>query len=260
MFRWDPSQYSHFESERTQPVIDLLSRIPPLVSGRVVDLGCGPGNSTELLAARCESGDVHGIDSSEAMIERARARLPQAKFEVARIEDWAQRERNGEGFSVILSNAALHWVPSHEELFPRLLGCLSEGGLLAVQMPRNFDAPTHTCLHTVAAREHWRERLLDLHAVPPVHEPAAYHDLLAPHTGSLRLWETIYIHSFEDSEAIVQWTLGTALRPYLERLEDSEREPFLDAYRAEIHAAYPKRPSGQVLMPFRRLFLVATRS
>jgi len=259
MFRWDPTQYSQFEAERTQPVIDLLSHIPQVPAGPVIDLGCGPGNSTELLARLCESNPVQGIDSSEEMVERARARVPEAHFEVARIQDWAERESGGEGFGVVLSNAALHWLPDHDALFPRLLACLRENGVLAVQMPRNFDAPSHTCAHAVARLEAWRSRLAELHTAPPVGEPAYYHDLLAPRAQTVSIWETIYVHCFEDAEAIVQWTLGTALRPYLDRLEASEHKSFLDAYRAEIQRAYPKRASGLVLMPFRRLFLVAVR-
>lgn len=258
MPRWDPSQYRRFERERSQPARDLLARVPLEAAARVMDLGCGPGNSTEALAQRFSAAALHGLDSSAPMIEAARARLPGATFAVGDAGAFARDADQRGDWDLIFSNAALHWLDDHVRLFPALLGCLRPGGCLAVQMPDNFQAPTHACARHVALRGAWANRLAEVAERLPVAEPAAYFDLLAPAASDVQLWHTEYFHAFDDAEAVVQWTLGSALRPYLERLDAAERETFLAAYREGIAAAYPARPSGGVLMGFRRLFLVAT--
>lgn len=259
MVEWSPTQYARFERERTQPARDLLARVEGASHRRVVDLGCGPGNSTALLAERFADAEVLGVDSSPAMIERARARLPGARLEVRDLLPWSAAPSQQGAWDLVFSNAALQWVSPHPQVFAQLAGCLREGGTLAVQMPRNHAAPTHTCIAQVAQRSEWSDRLRGAALGNHVYDAGAYHDMLSGLVAELSVWETIYQHAFDSPEAIVQWTLGSALAPYLEPLDAGEEARFLQEYRELIAEAYPPRETGQVLMPFRRLFLLAVR-
>ncbi len=257
MAAWDPKQYSKFERERTQPARDLLARVHVATPARVADLGCGPGNSTALLFERWPSARVDGVDNDEAMLVEARRRAPDRSWLSGDAASWAPAEP----YDVVFSNAALHWVPDHARLLPRLLSFVRPGGALAVQMPRNFGEPSHTAMAQVAADGPWASRLRGSGALAAaaVHEGGYYFDALAPHAASVELWETQYVHVFADAAAVVEWVKGSALRPALDALPAEERTPFVERYRSAIARHYPPRPNGQVLFPFRRLFFVATR-
>jgi trans-aconitate 2-methyltransferase len=251
---WDPKQYLQFESERTQPCIDLVARIPELTARVAVDLGCGPGNSTRVLARRFPQARLIGIDNSKAMIQRAAEALPAVEFHQADAATWTADEP----CDVIFSNAAFQWIEKHEVLLPHLMQQLAPGGVLAVQMPRNFQSPTHQILRELALSQRWSNKLA---AREPywVQEPAFYYDVLAPITSRVELWETEYIHILPDSDAIVEWYKGTGLRPYLDALSPAEQSEFLAAYRARLEEAYPRQPDGRVLFPFLRIFFIAVR-
>lgn len=253
---WDVGQYQRFADERARPALDLLARIPPVDARSVVDLGCGDGRITELLARRWPGARVVGIDSSTAMLAAARRLEARVDWQEADIAHW----RPDRPVDLIYSNAALHWLDDHAALFPRLFASLAPGGVLAVQMPANFEAPSHRAMRETAAEGPWAERLRPRLRPAPVAAPAVYYDLLAPRARFVELWETSYFHLLPDVDAIVEWVKGTGLRPLLDALDDPvERDAFIAAYRARLATAYGPQSDGRVLFPFRRLFLLAGR-
>jgi trans-aconitate 2-methyltransferase len=253
---WNPDRYLAFADHRTRPAIDLLARVPLRHAERVVDLGCGPGNSTHLLADRWPAAMVVGVDSSSDMLASARRSGIGATWVEADIATWVPDRAP----DLIYSNAALHWVGDHETLLPRLLACVGPGGVLAVQMPRNFEAPSHALLRATAESGPWADRLAGALDWRPVAAPEWYYDLLAPHAGTPDIWETLYLHVLDGDDPVLRWTRGTALRPLLQALEGEDRAAFEAAYAARLRAAYPRRVDGRTLLPFRRLFIVAQRA
>jgi trans-aconitate 2-methyltransferase len=252
---WSPATYLKFEDERTRAAIDLLARVPLENARRVVDVGCGPGNSTELLVARYPDADVTGIDNSPAMLEEARRRLPAARFESADAASWLP----GADVDLVFANATYQWVPDHFAQLPRVLAALQPGAVLALQMPDNRDEPTHRLMVEVADEGPWAARLAQVSRahLPPA---GAYYDALAPLAARFDIWRTAYQHPLADAGAVVEFVRSTGLRPFLDALEDDERGAFIADYRARLAVAYPPRADGRVLLAFPRLFLVAQRA
>jgi trans-aconitate 2-methyltransferase len=251
---WDPGQYLRFEDHRLRPALDLLARIPLAAPRTVFDLGCGPGNVTRLLAERWPPARVTGIDSSAAMLERARQAAPGVRFQEADIARWSPAAPP----DLIFSNATLHWLGDHERLLPRLAGLLASGGVLAVQMPRNHASPAQSAIAETVADGPWRETLAGVRGILPVAGPADYWRILSPIARHLDIWETDYLHVLEGNDPVAEWTKGTALRPFTDALPAGGREAFVAAYAARVAAAYPREADGRTLFPFRRIFLVAT--
>lgn len=252
---WSARQYSMFEQQRTRPVRDLVAAIPARQVMTAIDLGCGPGNSTEVLLERFPNALITGLDSSEDMLGDARQRLPHLQFELSDIGTWAPART----FDVILANASLQWVPDHAELYPRLASLLNPGGALAVQTPDNLEEPAHRLAREIAARQPWAAKIASVKH-PDRHPAARYFELLRPHCSEVDVWRTTYHHLLPGGHAaVVEWFKGSALRPYLQRLNETEQAAFLDAYLEAISQAYPALADGAVLLPFPRLFLVATR-
>jgi len=254
---WSPKQYTTFEDERTRPVRDLLAAVPGRVAATAVDLGCGPGNSTELLLQRFPDAEVTGLDSSPDMIAAAQARLPQLRFRVADIATW---DAAGP-FDAILANAVLQWLPDHAGLLPRLAAKLAPGGSLAVQVPDNLNEPAHRIMRDVAADGPWAAKLANAAgARAGMGTPDWYYGVLRPHCARVDVWRTTYHHPLAGgADAVVEWFKGSGLRPFLAPLNASEKDGFLAEYRDRIGSAYPALPDGSVLLPFPRLFLVGTR-
>ncbi|WP_188584171.1 trans-aconitate 2-methyltransferase [Azorhizobium oxalatiphilum] len=256
MADWNARLYLSFEDQRTRPARDLVAQIPLDAARRVVDLGCGPGNSTELLAARYPEAEVIGIDTSPDMLATARRRLPHTTFIEADVATYSLPQPA----DIILANAVLQWVPDHQALFPRLLGQLSEGGVLAVQMPDNLNEPTHAGMRKVASEGPWAAKLAEATTARTVLPPASqYYDLLAPLATRVDIWRTTYHHPLESPTAVVEWMKGTGLRPFLDPLDKDEQAAFLAAYEAQIAQDYPPRTDGKVLLAFPRLFIIAGR-
>ncbi|MGH6985923.1 MAG: trans-aconitate 2-methyltransferase [Caulobacteraceae bacterium] len=253
---WSAERYLRFEEERTRPVRDLLSAVPDFDARFAMDLGCGPGNSSEVLAAKFPGATVMGLDSSADMIAAARERLPEITFELGGIETWAPAE----SFDVILANAVLQWVPDHAGLLPRLVGRLAPDGVLAVQMPDNLAEPVHVLMRETAAAGSWAEKLAAAAGSrSPLGAPERYYDLLRPFCSKVDVWRTTYHHPLQGAAGVVAWMRGTGLRPFLDPLEPSEQGEFLAAYEAALSSAYPIRTDGSLLLPFPRLFFVAIR-
>ncbi len=252
---WDPKTYLAFADARTRPARDLLARVDLVAPQTIVDLGCGPGNSTALLVERWPDASVEGIDNSPAMIAEAQKTGPRAKWTLADVAQWSPEARR----DLIFSNATFQWVPGHESLLPRLMSHLADEGILAFQVPRNFSEPCHTLTHEVAAEPRWREKLKGVRDWWNVLEPETYYDLLAPHGRAIDIWETRYVQLLEGPDAVYRWMMGTGLRPFADALEGEERQAFLDEYRRRVARAYPQRADGITLYPFQRLFCVAVR-
>lgn len=250
---WDPAQYLKFAGPRLRPALDLLARVDLAAPSAVFDLGAGAGNVTRLLMARWPAARVTGVDSSQAMLDRAAADLPGATWMRSDLAAW-RPERPSD---LIYSNAALHWLPEHAALFPRLMAGLAPGGVLAVQMPRNFGAPSHTLMAEAARGGSWRARLEPLLRPAPVATPEDYYDILAPHAASLDIWETEYLQPLTGEDPVKEWTKGTWLKPLLDALDEPERSRFEARYAGLVAEAYPRRADGVTLFPFRRLFMVA---
>jgi len=254
---WSAQQYVKFENERTRPVRDLLAAVPGRAPRLAVDIGCGPGNSTEVLAASFPGASVTGLDSSADMIAAARKRLPALQFEVASIEHW---QAPGP-YDLILANAVLQWLPDHERLLPVLAAKLAPGGSLAIQVPDTLDTPAHRLMRDVAAEGPWAARLAAAaQARTTLARPDWYYALLRAHCGTVDVWQTTYYHALAGGPAaIVEWFKGTGLRPFLDPLDEAQRGAYLERYTAEVARAYPLLADGSVLLPFPRFFIVATR-
>lgn len=289
---WDPSQYLKFGNERLRPALDLLARVPLDAPQKVVDLGCGAGNVTQFIAQRWPLAEVSGVDSSADMLAKARsawpvaraagsatnsadqaAALPAAQWIESGIGEW----QPAAPVDLIYSNAALHWLPGHAQLFPALMAKLTPGGVLAVQMPRNWGAPSHTsidaALDALGLTPAQRASINAAKLNTPVSEPAHYYDWLKPHAVQIDLWETLYTHVLTGENAVAEWVKGTALIPVMNGLkalvgagaggmtaENGLHQRFWVDYCARTNAAYPRRSDGTTLLQFRRLFLVVVKS
>ena len=250
---WNPGQYLKFDTERTQPCRDLVSRIMLQDVQRAIDLGCGPGNSTQVLRERWPHADITGLDNSNEMLASAREAQPQGRWIHGDIAQWV--DQPGEAFDLVFSNAAVHWVSDHAAVFPKLLA--RTRAALAVQMPGNLNGPVHRILRETASTPQWRSLLGDVKNWQ-AHEPEFYYDVLSPLASRVDIWATEYIHIMKSPEAIIEWYKGTGLRPYLDGLKSAaDREKFLGEVLEKVRGAYPVRKNGQVLFPFRRVFVIA---
>jgi trans-aconitate 2-methyltransferase len=256
---WNAEQYLKFGDERAQPCRDLIARIAIESPARIIDLGCGPGNSAAMLAERWPEAKITGLDNSEEMIGVAAKACPTREWRRGEIAQWATE--SGERFDIVFSNAALQWVGEHRELFPKLVARVAPGGAFAAQMPSNEDERAVQLPRELAVAERWRKWF----AGKRVHhwgaqERSFYYDALAPMAERIDLWETRYVHVFANADAIVEWYKGSGLRPYLEAIGDeTARAEFLKEYIARVRRHYLPRASGKVLFPFRRLFVIAYR-
>jgi trans-aconitate 2-methyltransferase len=255
---WSAQQYTTFEQERTRPVRDLVAAIAEMPDRAVqyaVDLGCGPGNSTEVLARRFAGATVTGLDNSEDMLEAARQRMPGVAFELADIATWAPPRP----VDVILANASLQWLPDHDRLYPHLARQLAPGGSLAIQTPDNLEEPAHRLAREVAASGPWAGTIGAVRH-PARHSADHYYALLRPHCSSVDVWRTTYFHPLAGGhQAVVEWFKGSALRPFVAPLDEAQKAGFYAAYLQAISQAYPALDDGTVLLPFPRLFIVARR-
>ncbi|MGF1527550.1 MAG: trans-aconitate 2-methyltransferase [Candidatus Competibacterales bacterium] len=253
---WNPACYETFATERTRPAKELLHRVAVAEAKTVLDLGCGSGTSTALLVARWPSARVEGVDTSEAMVAKARQRLPRVAFHLADVGAFVP----GDGVDVVFANAVFHWLPDHGALLPRWLRSVNPGGALALQMPDNLAEPSHRAMVEVAEHGPWAEELASATAARTALASAeVYYDWLIPQAETVDIWRTVYHHVLPGPEAVVAWFMATGLKPFVDPLPEPQRQAYLDAYRERLGAAYPPRADGKVLLRFPRLFIVATR-
>jgi trans-aconitate 2-methyltransferase len=253
---WSAAQYLKFEDERTRPSRDLLAQVPLDAPRRVLDLGCGPGNSTQLLIARFPGAEVIGVDSSPDMLRQARQSLPRNKFIEADLSTWTPEPDT----DLLFGNAVFHWVPDHPNVLKRLLQALGPGGVLAVQMPDNADQPAVAAQAKLAASGPWAAAMTHLkRRSKQLLRPEEYYDLFRPLCRRIDIWHIHYNHLMESHAGVVEWFKGSGLRPLLAPLDAPLREAFLARYTEEIARAYPPRGDGKVMLKFPRLFMVAVR-
>jgi len=252
---WNPQQYLKFGGERLRPAYDLLARVTLEATREIVDLGCGTGTVTTLLRARWPEARIVGVDNSQPMLERARAALPDVVWEQEDLARWTPAVAP----DLLVSNAALHWLDDHATLFPRLLSHLRPGGVLAVQMPAQHDAPSHQIGYDLAQSPRWRDRLQGLVRHRPILEPQQYYALLRPRVASLDLWFAEYVQALAGDNPVAEFTKGSFVGAWLSALSPAEARDFEADYRRQIAAAYPPCSDGVTLFPFRRFFLLAQR-
>lgn len=247
---WDPATYLEFGAQRSRPASDLLAQVGIEHPDRIVDVGCGPGNSTALLTTRWPSAEVVGLDTSPEMIARGRDRLPDAEFVEGDLRSWSPPER----VDLVFSNATLHWLDDHAGILARLLSWLTPGGVLAVQMPDNFGQPSHRLMREICSSPRWSSSVGSVLRSDPVARPGEYVRLLK-NRGSVSVWTTEYLHVLTGSDAVVKWVRGAGLRPVLDRLSPEETDAFVAEYAEAVRDAYPPEPDGTTIFPFRRLFI-----
>ena len=256
MADWSAEQYLKCEDERTRPSRDLLAQIPLCYLHQIVDIGCGPGNSTELLVRRWPNATVIGIDTSAEMLRQARERLPQVTFIETNVAHWVPPD----GTDLLFGNAIFQWVPGHLKQLQRLLGKLVPGGVLAVQLPDSLSEPAHVLMREVATQGPWARQLAEKARVrDELPTAGGYYDALSPFCARIEIWHTIYNHVLDDAAGIVEWVKGTGLRPFLEMLETPERKDYVAEYTARVAAAYRPQADGKVLFRFPRIFIVAVK-
>ena len=258
--RWDPDHYLSYAGERARPFVDLLARVGAQEPGVVVDLGCGPGHLTRLLAERWPEARVTGLDSSPEMIAAARDGDGPVRFDVGDLRDWVATARE-QSVDVLVSNATLQWVPGHLDLLPALVAAVAPGGWLAFQVPGNVDQPSHAIRAELAAEAPYAEHTAGV-ATPDAHDGVTYLRALASLGCTVDAWETTYLHVLQGEDPVLAWVSGTGAGPTLQALEDADpalRAQFEEEFGRRLRAAYPQEPHG-VVLPFRRVFVVARRS
>ena len=253
---WNSEQYLKFKTERTQPAIDLANRIPVQSPADIIDIGCGPGNSTDILKKRYPNAAVVGADNSENMLEAARKNYTDIEFILCD----ASKELNniGRKFDVVFSNACIQWVPDHPKLLREMMSLLKEGGALAVQIPMNYDEPIHRIIGEAVKSEKWRDKFSDPRQFYTL-TPEKYYDILAEISSDFSMWQTTYFHRMKSHSDIMEWYKSTGLRPYLEALSHADKTEFEKDIFREVERAYPKQANGEIIFRFPRLFFTAIK-
>ena len=255
MAAWDAAQYLKFEAERTQPSRDLAARITVANPSKVIDMGCGPGNSTQVLFETFCGASITGVDSSAEMVAVAKKAHPQLTF--VQMDASGDVSALGKECDVVFSNACIQWIPNHERLLPNWLALLRSGGQLAVQTPLSNKQAIHAAVLELAQSARWRQYFENPRWSQNL-APGAYFELLAESAAYFTMWETIYYHTMATHKDIIEWYRGTGLRPYIDALPKGEVPVFLDAVLREVEKLYPMQKNGQVVFCFPRLFFVAT--
>jgi trans-aconitate 2-methyltransferase len=251
---WNPALYLKFGDHRTRPAAELLARVPLKDPARIIDLGCGPGNSTGLLAARWPKASLTGLDNSEAMLAEARTGGVKADWLLADLAGW----KTETPYDLIFANATLQWLGDQENLLPWLMGFAAPGGAFAFQVPVNYDAPSHALMRQTAADPRWRDKLKTVREIERG-TAQRYYEILKPHAAALDIWQSEYLHVLEGEDAVYRWVSATGLRPFVQALDGQERGDFISAFQEKLRAAYPRRADGTTLFPFQRLFVVALK-
>ncbi|MGC1454073.1 MAG: methyltransferase domain-containing protein [Nitrospirota bacterium] len=256
MREWDPDQYLQFKKERTQPSIDLVARIPMDDPKTIIDIGCGPGNSTQILLKRWPHADILGLDKSEKMIQKAGQDYPRQKWIVGDASTVDTRPT----YDIVFSNAAIHWIPRHDVLLQRLFKKVNQNGILAIQVPANQESPLYQAILRVSRSNKWRAFTSGREASITYHSADFYYGQLSLYTKEIIIWETVYYHIMNYYKELIDWYKGTAMKPYLDSLPtDESRDDFGKEVLNECKAVYPLQRDGRILYPFKRLFFIARR-
>ena len=255
MSEWNSEQYLKFQNQRTQPAIDLAKRIEINNPKNILDVGCGPGNSTKVLKNVFPNAHILGIDSSENMIKKAREVYSDIAFKVM---DITSENQDLENFDIIFSNACLQWIPNHRDFIPRLFSKLSKGGVLAVQIPMNFQEKLFTIMNETINEDKWDFSSMSVEPNETLKQEE-YFDILSSLTDHFDIWETVYYHNMPSIDAMVEWIKGTRLRPYLDALNRNDAEKFINEITEKASRAYNRQENGEFIFKFRRFFFLAVR-
>lgn len=257
MADWNPESYLKFKKERTRPSIDLAEKIEAVNPKKILDIGCGPGNSTAVLKQRFPEAEIIGIDNSPNMIEAAAKTYPDMEFRL--IDASHELEKLGENtFDVVFSNACIQWLPNHAELLTEMMKLLKKGGVMAVQIPVNYDEPIHKIIRSISESGKWRDSLSGTRSIATLSEEE-YFDILSHISSDFSMWKTVYFHRMPSHESIIEWYRATGLKPYLSRLDDSGRQELEAEILEELEKQYPIRPNGEIIFRFPRLFFIAIK-
>ena len=257
MSDWNARQYLKFQKERTQPALDLAARLEYDSPAKALDIGCGPGNSTAVVKARFPGARVIGVDSSQNMVETARKDHPELEF--IQWDITTDLDALPHDFDVVFSNACLQWVPDHPSLLPRLMGFLKPGGLLAVQIPMNYQEPIHRIIETTVSRSPWTEKIPYMRLFYTLTQEE-YFDVLSRTASDFTLWQTTYLHRMPSHQAIMDWYSSTGLRPYLNAaVDEAAREEFYQEIFRQVQEAYPVQENGEIIFRFPRFFFIARK-
>lgn len=255
MSDWNSELYLKFKAQRTQPAIDLAARLEGEPS-EIIDLGCGPGNSTRVFKSRFPNAHIIGADSSENMLQKARSENPDLDFMLLDLNDDLS-EYNGK-FNVVFSNACFQWLPKHRELLPKVFELLKSGGVLAAQIPMNYDEPIHKIIRRISESPKWSEKFPEKRIFGTLTIPE-YHDIISSMTNDFELWQTTYCHRMPSIESIIEWYRSTGLRTYIAALSEEDGAEFIAEISAQLEKEYPKQANGEIIFRFPRFFFIAKR-
>lgn len=256
MVKWNSNQYLKFKNERTQPSIDLVNRISVIDSKKILDMGCGPGNSTQVLKERFPNAHILGVDNSKEMIETAKNELPDLDFDIC--DASKELSKLSDDFDIVFSNACIQWVPDHPKLIKEMFGLLRKGGELAVQIPMNYNEPIHKIIGEVSENEKWKS-YFDNPRIFYTLSQSEYFDLLSEITQDFCIWETVYCHRLKSHEAIMEWYRGTGLRPYLSVLSEEKKKEFEKDIFDRLVQEYKAQKNGEIIFRFPRFFFIARK-
>lgn len=257
MADWNPESYLKFRKERTRPSVDLADKIEIKNPKKIIDIGCGPGNSTAVLKHRFPNAEIIGIDNSPNMIEAAAKTYPDIEFRL--IDASCELDKLGENtFDVVFSNACIQWLPNHSELLAEMMKLLKKNGVMAVQIPVNYDEPIHKIIRSISESDKWRDRLSGTRSIATLSEEE-YFDILSRISSDFSMWKTIYFHRMPSHESIIEWYRATGLKPYLSRLGDNEKQVLEAQILEELKRQYPLRQNGEIIFRFPRLFFTAIK-
>ncbi|MDM4016470.1 methyltransferase domain-containing protein [Roseiconus lacunae] len=253
---WNAGHYLRYGNERTRAAVDLAARIRLDLPEKVVDLGCGPGNSTQVLRQRWMNSEIIGIDNSPEMIAAARKAFPDENWQLADVACWTPAS----AFDLVYSNAMLQWMPDHANLIPVLFGMVAPGGALAFQIPSGTYAVVRTLIHEISHKPEWTDQLEAARTMLTMESPSFYYDVLAAEASEIDIWETEYCHVMDSPNAIVDWIASTGLSPFLAALaSDDQRAEFVSELKRRVYGSYETRVDGKILFDFRRTFVIAYR-
>lgn len=255
MAEWNSGQYLKFKNQRTQPAVDLAKRISGISPHKVLDIGCGPGNSTAVLKSVFPSAHIVGIDNSENMIAKARSANPDLRFELMSVDDICNSNTK---YDAIFSNACLQWVPDHKKVLPMLFDRLNENGVMAIQMPINTEEPLFIIITEIVNEEKWNFPS-SLHEQNRTLSGSEYFDIIYPLTDTFDIWETTYYHDMPSVNAMIEWVKGTRLLPYIQSLNETKAAQLIDEIKQKAVRVYKTQENGNIIFRFRRLFITATR-
>lgn len=252
---WNPELYLKFNKERIQPAMDLLTRINVENPGKIIDIGCGPGNSTQILKQRWPDAKITGADNSPAMIQKAEAEYPDQQW----ILFDANKDTPNEKYDIVFSNAAIQWIPNHSELIKKFASILNDNGVLSIQMPLFFDMEIAESIAEVASQPKWSKATEDVEDLFTIHHETFYYDQLSKYFNTIEIWTTSYYHIMESHEKILEMVRSTGLKPYIDRIPEQDIQEFESLILKRLLDDYPTQENGKVLFPFKRLFLLAQK-